>query len=186
MRINYTRKLLERDPDKVDAELVKIEDLARRTTKEIRHMLFTLRPLVLETQGLAAALQQSIQKITETDPGVTIHLEAESIEDKVDLNTQGVIFYIVEEALTNARKSYSKAKNIWVRLRAEPDAIIAEVQDDGEGFDVSTVMSSYESRGSLGMVNMRERAQLVNGEWMIDSQPGRGTTMTLAVPLHRE
>ena len=78
MRINYTRKLLEREPDKVDAELAKIEDLARRTTKEIRHMLFTLRPLVLETQGLVAALQQSIQKILETDSGVAIHLEAES------------------------------------------------------------------------------------------------------------
>jgi len=73
-----------------------------------------------------------------------------------------------------------------VRLKADPDAIIAEVQDDGEGFDVSNVMSSYESRGSLGMVNMRERAELVNGEWAIDSHPGRGTTMTLAVPLHRD
>ncbi len=186
MRINYTRKLLEREPDKVDAELIKIEELARRTTKEIRHMLFTLRPLVLETQGLVAALQQSIQKAAETDPNVAIHLEAESVEDKLDLNTQGVIFYIVEEAITNARKSYSHARNIWVRLRAEHDAIIAEVQDDGQGFDTSAVMASYDSRGSLGMVNMRERAQLVNGEWVIDSHPGQGTTMTLAVPLHKD
>jgi len=157
--------------------------LARRTTKEIRHMLFTLRPLVLETQGLGVALQQSIQKIVETDPGVAIHLEAEPIEDKVDLNTQGVIFYIIEEALANARKSYSKAKNIWVRLRAEPDAIIAEVQDDGEGFDVSTVMSSYESRGSLGMVNMRERAELINGVLQLETSKDSGTRIQVLIPL---
>lgn len=182
MRLNYTRKLLQHDPSKVDAEIVKIEEMARRTTKEIRHMLFTLRPLVLETQGLAAALQQSIQKVQETEAGVSIHLEAEKVEDRIDLNTQGVVYYIIEEAVGNARK-HAKARNIWVRLRLEADAVIAEVQDDGEGFDVRGVTAAYDSRGSLGMVNMRERAELINGILTMDSAPGRGTTITLAVPL---
>jgi len=182
MRLNYIRKLLQHEPSKVDAEIVKIEEMARRTTKEIRHMLFTLRPLVLETQGLAAALQQSIQKVQETDAGVSIHLEAEKVEDRIDLNTQGVVFYIIEEAVGNARK-HAKARNIWVRLRLEMDAVIAEVQDDGEGFDVRGVTAAYDSRGSLGMVNMRERAELINGILTMDSEPGRGTTITLAVPV---
>ena len=185
MRLNYTRKLLQREPDKVDGEVAKIEELARRTTKEIRHMLFTLRPLVLETQGITAALQQSIQKVHETDSSVTIHLEAVKIEDKIDMNTQGVVYYIIEEAMGNARK-HARANNIWVRLKLEPDALIAEVQDDGEGFDVQSVTAAYESRGSLGMVNMRERAELVNGELALDSAPGKGTLITLAVPLHKD
>jgi signal transduction histidine kinase len=185
MRLNYTRKLLQHDPDKVDNEIAKIEDLARRTTKEIRHMLFTLRPLVLETQGLTAALQQSIQKVHETDSTVTIHLEAAKVEDKIDMNTQGVVYYIIEEAVGNARK-HARAHNIWVRLKLEPDALIAEIQDDGEGFDVQSITSAYESRGSLGLVNMRERAELVNGELALDSAPGKGTLWTLAVPLHRD
>ena len=182
MRLNYIRKLLQHEPSKVDAEIAKIEELARRTTKEIRHMLFTLRPLVLETQGLTAALQQSIQKVQETDTNITIHLDAQKVEDQIDLNTQGVVFYIIEEAVGNARK-HAKAQNIWVRLKLEPDAVIAEVQDDGEGFDVRGVTAAYESRGSLGMVNMRERAELVNGILTLDSRPGHGTTITLAVPL---
>ena len=185
MRLNYTRKLLQHDPNKVDSEIAKVEELARRTTKEIRHMLFTLRPLVLETQGLTAALQQSIQKVHETDSSVTIHLEAVKIEDKIDMNTQGVVYYIIEEAVGNARK-HARANNIWVRLKLESDALIAEVQDDGEGFDVQSVTSAYESRGSLGMVNMRERAELVNGELALDSAPGKGTLITLAVPLHKD
>jgi signal transduction histidine kinase len=185
MRLNYTRKLLQHDPDKVDNEIAKIEDLARRTTKEIRHMLFTLRPLVLETQGLTAALQQSIQKVHETDSSVTIHLEAVKVEDKIDVNTQGVVYYIIEEAVGNARK-HARANNIWVRLKLDPDALIAEVQDDGEGFDVQSVTSAYESRDSLGLVNMRERAELVNGELALDSAPGKGTLWTLAVPLHKD
>jgi len=184
MRLNYIRKLLQHDPSKVDGEIVKIEELARRTTKEIRHMLFTLRPLVLETQGLTAALEQSIQKVKETDTTVAIHLDAQKVEDRVDMNTQGVVYYIIEEAVGNARK-HSKSQNIWVRLRLEPDAVIAEVQDDGEGFDVRGVTSAYESRGSLGMVNMRERAELINGILTMDSQPGHGTTITLAVPLDK-
>ncbi len=185
MRLNYARKLAEHEPTKLDGELAKIEELARRTTKEIRHMLFTLRPLVLETQGLTAALEQSIQKSKETDPSLAIHLQAQPVENLIDLNMQGVIFYIVEEAVGNARK-HARASNIWVRLRAEHDAVIAEVQDDGEGFDVQGVTSAYESRGSLGMVNMRERAELINGILTLDSHPGKGTLITLAVPLHKE
>jgi len=185
MRLNYIRKLQEHEPAKVSGEIAKIEELARRTTKEIRHMLFTLRPLVLETQGLTAALQQSIQKVQETDSSVAIHLEAQKVEDRIDLNTQGVVYYIVEEAIGNARK-HARAANIWVRLKLERDAFIAEIRDDGEGFDVEGVTSAYESRGSLGMVNMRERAELINGVLALDSKPGRGTTITLAVPLNRD
>ena len=183
MRLNYVRKLSLHQPDKVDEEISKIEDLARRTTKEIRHMLFTLRPLVLETQGLIAALEQSIQKVQETNASVNIHLDTpQKIEDRIDLNTQGVVYYIIEEAVGNARK-HANAQNIWIRLKLEPDALIAEVQDDGEGFDVRGVTSAYESRGSLGMVNMRERAELINGVLALDSRPGKGTMVTLAVPL---
>jgi len=185
MRLNYTRKLIVHQPDKVDEEIARVEELARRTTKEIRHMLFTLRPLVLETQGLVAALEASIQKSNETHPDISIHLEADRVEDNLDLNAQGVVFYIIEEAVGNARK-HAKAGNIWIRLKLEPDAVIAEVQDDGEGFDVKGVTSAYESRGSLGMVNMRERAELVNGVLSLDSHPGHGTIITLAVPLHKD
>jgi signal transduction histidine kinase len=185
MRLNYTRKLIAHQPEKVDEEVARVEELARRTTKEIRHMLFTLRPLVLETQGLVAALEASIQKSNETHPDLAIHLQADRVEDNLDLNAQGVVFYIIEEAVGNARK-HAKACNIWIRLKLEPDAVIAEVQDDGEGFDVKGVTSAYESRGSLGMVNMRERAELVNGVLSLDSHPGGGTTITLAVPLHKD
>ena len=62
MRLNFVRLLLGRDPQKVKDELFKLENLARRTTKEIRTMLFTLRPVVLETQGLAAAVEQLAEK----------------------------------------------------------------------------------------------------------------------------
>ena len=141
---------------------VQIEDLARRTTKEIRHMLFTLRPLILESQGLSAALRQLADKMGETHGQNVIVEAAEGVEEHLELNQQGVLFYIVEEAVNNARK-HAEAAHIWVRLRAQNDLFILEVEDDGVGFNVGAVDASYEQRGSLGMVNMRERAALVNG-----------------------
>ncbi|HIE37841.1 MAG TPA: hypothetical protein EYH30_10615 [Anaerolineales bacterium] len=184
MRVNYVRALLERRPEEVPEELARVEELARRTTKEIRHMLFTLRPLILETQGLHAALEQYIAKRAETDP-LPIHLETqESIDQLLDKDQQGMVFYIIEEAIGNARK-HAHADHIWVRLWIEGNAFVAEVEDDGVGFDVSLLEEGYETRGSLGMLNMRERAELAGGSVDIRSAPGEGTKVILRVPLGR-
>jgi signal transduction histidine kinase len=182
MRLNFTRALLKRNPTRVDEELEKIEELARKTTKEIRHMLFTLRPLVLETQGLVPALEQYTQKLKETDDSISVVLEAGRMTDRVSKDAQGAIFYIIEEAVGNARK-HSQAKHIWIRLYENAAQLVAEVQDDGVGFEVQEVQASYDKRGSLGMVNMNERAALVNGSLSIASAPGQGTRVTLTMPL---
>jgi signal transduction histidine kinase len=182
MRVNYTRKLLEQKPEEVSEELTRIEDLARMTTKEIRHMLFTLRPLILETQGLCAALEQYISKRAETDR-LPIHLDApEGVDQVLEKDVQGVIFYIIEEAIGNARK-HAQANNVWIRLRHEPGMFVAEVQDDGKGFDLDVVMDDYSARGSLGMTNMHERTELVNGRIKIETAPGQGTSILLRVPV---
>jgi len=182
MRLNFTRTLLKRNPGRVDDELEKIEELARKTTKEIRHMLFTLRPLVLETQGLAPALEQYVQKLRESDDSIEVILEAVRLTDRVSKDVQGVIFYLIEEAVNNARK-HAQARHIWVRLHENAKELLAEVRDDGVGFEVQAVQASYDKRGSLGMINMNERAQLVNGTLAVASAPGQGTRVTLTMPL---
>ncbi len=186
MRVNFTRRMMERDVQAAADELVKIEDLARRTTKEIRHMLFTLRPLVLESQGLVAALQAMADKMRETyDQNVIISVDSKVLAD-MEIGKQTVVFYIAEEAVNNARK-YAQAAHIWVRIKdIASDLALLEIQDDGVGFNVGSVNASYEQRGSLGMVNMRERAELVNGVLKITSTEGRGTIIRVAVPVTEE
>ena len=182
MRLNYIQMLMDRDPGQVGKELAQLEELARRTTKEIRHMLFTLRPLILESQGLKAALEQYISKLAETD-ATSIHLEAApGVDQALDRNTQGVTFYIIEEAIGNARK-HARAENIWVRLYIQDRVFYSEVEDDGTGFDVDAVQVRYDERGSLGMVNMQERAELINGKLTIASAPGKGTRIQMSTPL---
>jgi signal transduction histidine kinase len=186
MRINLVQRLLEKDPKAVAPELDRIEELARRTTKEIRHMLFTLRPLVLESQGLVAALQAMADKVKETySQNVSIQVD-EDILKNMDVGKVGVVFYIVEEAVTNARK-HAKAAHIRVRLQPyNKEIALLEIEDDGAGFDVAAVMRAYDQRGSLGMVNLRERTELVNGVLNLQSAPGKGTRVQVYIPLTEE
>ena len=184
MRINYLRTLIERDPDQAMVELDKIEQLARETSQEVRGMLFTLRPLVLETEGLAAALETVINRIHEADD-VQVRMVGDEQTEILNERAQSVVFSVIEEALGNARK-YAQADHIDLRFWREGELFIVQVQDDGVGFDVDAVSSSYSQRGSLGLVNMRERAERINGSLRIESTPGTGTTVTMVIPLEED
>lgn len=183
MRINFIRSLLSKNPKQALGELAKVEELAKQTSKDIRGMLFTLRPLVLETHGLSAAVETVMNRLRESD-NLNVELVGGENGDLLNESAQSVVFSIVEEALGNARK-YSQAKLIQVRFWQEEDLFVAVIQDNGVGFDVQDVNQDYSSRGSLGMVNMRERAERIDGSLKLDSVPGRGTSVTLVVPLRK-
>ena len=188
MRLNITRRMMAKDVKSATEEIIKLEDLAHRTTKEIRHMLFTLRPLILESQGLAAAVQSMSDKMMETfSQKVVVNIE-ERVTTQLEMGKQGVIFYIIEEAVNNARK-HAAAETIAVRLtQMEVGIALLEINDNGVGFDVKAMSQAYDKRSnsSLGMVNLRERAELVNGLLQIDSAEGKGTKVQVYIPLTEE
>ncbi len=186
MRLNIARRMMEQDTRAAPEELLKIEELAHRTTKEIRTMLFTLRPLILESEGLKAALKSMADKMSETfGQNVIIEVDDEIIR-QMEMGKQGVIFYIIEEAVGNARK-HANAADIWVRLRPfQPGVALLQVEDDGIGFDLASVEQSYDRHSSLGLVNLRERTELVNGLLDIQSTIGKGTKVSVYIPLTSE
>ncbi|MDP2778464.1 MAG: histidine kinase [Anaerolineales bacterium] len=185
MRLNIIRHIMIKDVKGAGEEIVKLEELAQRTTKEIRHMLFTLRPLILESQGLAAAVQAMADKMMETYAQEVVVNIDERVTTQLDMGKQGVIFYIIEEAVNNARK-HASAESITVRLRQMESGIaFLEILDNGVGFDMKSMSGGYDQRAnsSLGMVNLRERSELVNGLLQIDSAPGKGTKIQVYIPL---
>ncbi len=184
MRLNFARLLVERDPARARAELERLEDLAHRTVKEIRSMLFTLRPVILETEGLVAALHQYADNLRENN-GLSVGVDAEGYKECMDTDTQGVVFAILEEAINNSKK-HAEASRVWVHLQVRDDMFVARVADNGRGFDVEAVERDYASSGSLGMLNLKERAALIGGTLNIESSPGQGTRVTLLVPLSEE
>lgn len=182
MRMSFIARLLERNPEEVEGELKKVEELARNTTKEIRNMLFTLRPLILESQGLAAAVDQLAQKIYETHGQAVAARVDPAAEMALDSQQQSVVFAIIDEAVNNARK-HAVAELISVNVTKQEDMVLVSIADNGVGFDTGAVDANYDQRGSLGMVNMRERTELINATLRINSAEGKGTTITVAVPL---
>jgi signal transduction histidine kinase len=181
MRLNFARLLIERDPTRARLELERLEDLAHRTVKEIRSMLFTLRPVILETEGLVAALNQYADNLREND-NLSVDIDADRYRECLDTDAQGVVFAILEEAVNNAKK-HAQASRIWIRLAVDDDLFVAQVADNGKGFDVKAMERSYRTRGSMGMINLKERAELVEGTLNIESAPGQGTRITLLIPI---
>ena len=156
--------------------------MALRATEELRHVMFTIRPLSLEASGLKTALDQLAEKMNATyGQPMQVKID-ERIEAVLDKDAKGSLFYLVEEAANNARK-YAKASMVQVQGGIQNDSVIIRIRDNGSGFDSNEVGEGYENRGSFGMVNMRERAELINGTFDLQSTPGKGTVVTVRVPI---
>jgi signal transduction histidine kinase len=162
-------------------EVVKVEEIAQRTTQEIRTMLFTMRPVILETQGLMPALNQYADRLNATE-SFKVALNNRGYNGQLTNESEGVVFAIIEEAVGNAKK-HSQASEIKINLTAGKSSLIVEVRDNGVGFDVEATRSTYDQRTSLGLINLDERAQLVGGVCTIESARGRGTTIRVEIPF---
>ena len=183
MNIEVIRTLLKRDPERAIHELGELDDLVRLTIKEARTMLFELRPLVLETQGLPAALESYAEQF-EASTGLGVELTVDEQMERMAPAIEQTVFSVVQEALGNIKK-HAHAKRVDVALAVagrEPRGHGS--RDDGDGFDVKATQEGYAKRASqsLGMVNMVERAERVGGHVEIESKVGRGTTVTITVP----
>jgi signal transduction histidine kinase len=179
MQLEFAGRLAEYEPQKVPGEIRAAHDLAVRTTRDIRNLLFDLRPLVLESQGLEAALEQFLERF-KTSGGPAMHFEPHGTP-RLPYNAEAVTFAIVQEAVNNVLK-HAHASNCWIELQERGGHLVVSVRDDGVGFDVRNVSEDYQRRGSWGLLNMHERAALVYATLGIRSQPQQGTVVMLSVP----
>lgn len=170
--------------DKAMSELMDVEQIARQANREVRTLLYELRPIILESKGLIPALESYHQKLTAT-MDCNMHLSTDLLHVDMNLQDASGIFSIIQEAVNNLRK-YAQADNAWVRVRVQGDEFIFEVEDDGLGFDISDRLAHYDTSGSFGLLNMRERATILGGELQIESPrvgQGNGTLVRGTVPM---
>jgi signal transduction histidine kinase len=179
--IEFIHELLDREPRKVSEELQNLRPLAQKALRQVRTLLFDLRPVILETQGLVPALQSYVEQQQETND-LSFHLQVSGFSGRLTPPAEQTIFSIIQEAVGNTRK-HARAHNVWIAVAEQNRQLTVGVRDDGQGFDVDRLNADYDQRGSLGMLNMRERAQDIGGQLSIRSQPGKGTTIVLTVPL---
>jgi signal transduction histidine kinase len=163
-------------------EITTAHALLQEANCQLRTMLFELRPLLLEKEGLIAALQLLLkwrQKYVHT---ARLKLEIET-SDISWLNPQigRALFNIAQEGLNNALK-HARAHNITVQLKETPTLLSLVISDDGQGFNVTeTLGGNYLKWGSMGLLNIQEQAQVIGAELLFESAPGQGTVITVTL-----
>ncbi|HET7573792.1 MAG TPA: sensor histidine kinase [Solirubrobacterales bacterium] len=161
-------------PPELEAELAETKALANQAMTELLSLARQLRPTALDDLGLAAAVGGLVEQAGRGEIEATLDLHGD-FSDLGD-DAQLVVYRVAQEALSNAAR-HSGAGTVRVALRRKAGGAVGlEVADDGCGFAFA------ESERGLGIGGMRERALLVGGELAIESRPGRGTTVRLALP----
>jgi signal transduction histidine kinase len=150
--------------------------LAEAGLTEMRALIFELRPESLESEGLIAAITRQAAS-TQARYGVRTSVDLPQQEPAAPLPIKEAAYRITQETLHNTVK-HARASNVAIHLTANESAIELEISDDGLGFD-----PQGEFPGHLGLRSMRERASGVGGDFEVESAPGKGTRVTLRVPL---
>lgn len=154
--------------------LRRLGQISQQALKEMRLLVYELRPLVLQREGLVGALQLRLDAV-EKRAGLDARLLAERDVELPPL-VEEELYRIAQEALNNVLK-HAAASAVTVRIRSEGSQAVLEVVDDGKGFDVSDTTD----RGGMGLVSMRERVEKIRGSMAILSTPGEGTTVRICV-----
>lgn len=179
--LGFVRKLLVHEPAKVPRELEGMLPVAEKALRQVRTLLFDLRPVILETKGLVPALKSYVRQQQDGE-SPTYHLQVSGFSGRLVPPAEQTIFSIIQEAIGNVKR-HAQAQNVWIAVAEHDGRLVVGVRDDGQGFDVDKLNAEYDQRGSLGMLNMQERAQVIAGRLTVRSHPGQGTTIALTVPL---
>lgn len=180
LRTEICERLLAQDIDEALKELGELKKTAKGSLTELRRIIFDLRPMALDDLGLVPALRRYLEDLRDR-LGLPVELVILGEEVRLDLNQEVTLFRLAQEAVNNARK-HAQAKEIRVRLEFAPLAATLVVEDDGRGF----IPSETGSLAGFGLLGMRERAELVDGDFEVTSAPGEGTRIRVRVPLAKE
>jgi signal transduction histidine kinase len=168
--------LIRTDPGRAEAEIDRVRQLARETQAELRSLVFELRPPRLEADGLVATVGKDLDVLGRAH-GLKVDLQ---LHGRLELasTVEMELYRIVQEALNNAVR-HAGAESITVGVDADDGTVTITVRDDGVGFDPAA-RAIRERR--LGLTSMRERAESLGGEFIVETAPGAGTTVRVEVP----
>src|SRR5437870_1331331 len=178
--IELAQRRAQQDVGGAMSDLGQLRGRLLESQKGLRDILFALRPLALEDGGLSAAVRALAERIDGTN-GCRVVARRVDAEQRFKPEIEAGAFTVIREAANNAIKT-GRAPQVSLDLYEDGGAVVAMVEDNGKGFDVATTLASYASRGSLGLLQMRESARLIGAQLSLDSSPGQGTRVRLRIP----
>jgi signal transduction histidine kinase len=168
--LEYVRELLSNAQRQLYAEI-----------SELRGLMATLRPPVLDELGLGLALADHLDTF-ERRTGIMCFLDSDR-ETRLEPEIETVLYRVAQEALINVAK-HSRAYHVWVYLRTDDDRADLQIRDDGIGFD-PTAVNGLTGQGHFGLAGMRERVEMAGGRYRLLSSPGGGTAIRVRLPRRR-
>ncbi|MFQ5576541.1 MAG: histidine kinase [Anaerolineae bacterium] len=176
--------ILAGEPDVAARQIKALKSFSATALGELRHIIADLRPSQLDDLGLVAALQWYVQTFQKRYP-VAADLVVTGSPVRLPAEYETVVFRIAQEMLTNVAK-HARASQARVQLQFEPAQLRLTVTDDGCGFEPESAHWKRGERSGWGLLGIQERAALIGGAYNIDSAPGRGTKISVKVPLIAE
>jgi len=169
------RKLETGELDAVGSHLKNLQESASEALKEMRRLIFELRPSVLNQAGLKGAISQRLKSVEE-QIGLVTAFEWR-VNTRLDARIEEMLYGIAQEALNNVVK-HAHAMNVTVYVIQNDNSLVMKIEDDGVGF-----ILNEKEKGGIGLRTMRERADALNAELTIRSSPVGGTSLTIEVKL---
>ncbi len=180
--LKATADMLPASAEQAKAMLKKTQALSVGLLDEIHWLIYELRPTLLDDLGLVAAARWLADNNLGT-AGVVVNFKTIGQQRRLPLQLETTLFRVIQEAVTNIVR-HAHAKNVNISLRFKNRSIRVHIRDDGRGFDVEEAISSKDRPRGLGLLGMKERAELMHGTLSMSSHPGGGTEIDIEIPIN--
>lgn len=185
LKAEICKTLMKRDVEQGLAEMEGLKDAVRSTLKDIRKIIYDLRPMSLDDLGLVPTLRRYLAEFSD-DTGIQTELQTANKADDVEKIIQLALFRLVQEVTNNVRK-HARARRVDVDLQFGTKYVQLAIRDDGQGFDVEQTLDRCRLEGNhYGLLGQIERVGQLHGEIKIDSRPGAGTFTEIRLPISKE
>jgi signal transduction histidine kinase len=171
---NLSTLIRTRDTESMAAKAGEIKKLIEDSIRVVRNMALLLRPSMLDDLGLVPALQWQAREVSKHS-GVWVRVAADQVSEELPEEHKTCIYRIVQEALHNIVQ-HADAHDVKITVRQEQDRLLLSIQDDGRGFPAQQVKG-------MGLLGIEERVSYLGGSFAVDSGSGRGTLLSVMLPL---
>ncbi len=178
LQTEIAMRLLNADPAQAKEELASLKNAAMSTFQKVRNFIFELRPMMLDDLGFVPTLHRYVDAFKE-QTGLEVNLTVTGNERRLEPYIEVMLFRAVQELLGNAAR-HSQATAVKVQVDLGNDMIRTSVDDNGKGFETESLGES----SSLGLKLIRDRCEMLGGNFEVDSMIGKGTRVSFGVPVH--
>jgi len=182
LKAELCERLIDIDIDKAREELKDLKKVIRESLQEVRKIIYGLRPMSIDDLGLVPTLNKYIENYVE-ETGIKVSFKVKGDNPNLNKGIAVTVFRVLQEALNNIKK-HAEARNVLINMEFFKDRLEVLISDNGKGFNIEEVNTEKDGvNGGFGLISMRERIELINGKFNIDSILGNGTNIIIEIPI---